>query len=124
MSRGAAGGEVVEFAVVVRASGHTGATELGIHGVLTHATATTVDDYLWEHLDEALSGAPRLLLDLSRCTDIDLDGLLALAAAQHAVVVRGGDLYLVRVPPLVDRYIRQHNFDHLLTDPAGVSSSP
>ncbi|KQY56231.1 hypothetical protein ASD66_01150 [Nocardioides sp. Root151] len=53
---------------------------------------------------------------MSCCTGIDVDGLLALAVAQHAARLRSGDLRLTRTPALIARQIRQHNFDHLLDD--------
>jgi ABC-type transporter Mla MlaB component len=92
-------------------------TELGICGPLTHATTPALRDYLRQLLEASSPGCTRVRLDMSCCTNIDLHGLLALAVAQHAAQLRGGDLHLVRVPPLVDHYVRQHNFDHLLTGP-------
>jgi len=92
-------------------------TELGICGPITHATTPALRDYLRRLLDTTPTPCPRLRLDMSCCTRIDVDGLLALSVAQHAVGIRGGDLHLVHVPPLIDRYIRQHNFDYLLIDP-------
>ena len=92
-------------------------TELGICGPITHTTTPALRDYLRRLLDTTPTPCHRVRLDMSCCTSIDVDGLLALAVAQHAAGVRGGDLHLVQVPPLIDRYIRQHNFDSLLIDP-------
>ncbi len=43
--------------------------------------------------------------------------MLALSIAQHAARSHGGDLHLVDVPPLVERQLRRHNFDDLLSEP-------
>jgi ABC-type transporter Mla MlaB component len=117
-----------ELAILLRTpsgdngSTDSGPTELGICGPLTRATTPALRDYLRQLLiqphEASGPGGARVRLDMSCCTNIDLDGLLALAVAQHAAQLRGGDLHLVRVPPLVDHYVRQHNFDHLLTDPS------
>lgn len=62
---------------------------LGITGPLTHATALLLRDHL-RRLMDTTSGPPEVLLDMSCCTDIDVDELLALAVAQHAASLRGG----------------------------------
>lgn len=112
-----------ELAIVLRKppTDH-GPTELGICGPITHATTPVLRDYLRRLLDTTPTPCPRMRLDMSCCISIDLDGLLALSVAQHAVGIRGGELHLVRVPPLIDRYIRQHNFDSLLIDPTAHSA--
>jgi anti-anti-sigma regulatory factor len=92
-------------------------TKLGICGPLTHATTPALRDYLRRLLDGTPIPCTRLRLDMSCCTSIDVDGLLALAVAQHAAGIRGGDLHLVHVPPLIAHYIRHHDFDDLLIDP-------
>ena len=108
-----------ELAIVLRKppSGHA-PTELGICGPITHTTTPALRDYLRGLLDTTPTPCPRVRLNMSCCTSIDVDGLLALAVAQQAADVRGGDLHLVQVPPLIDHYIRQHNFDSLLIDRA------
>ena len=108
-----------ELAIVVRTDPKSdAAAELGIFGPITHATASA--------LREAVSGvmhtdpsrpSPRLRLDLTCCTNVDVDGLLALAVSQQAARDHGGDLYLENVPPLVERQVRQHHFDSLLDNP-------
>ena len=57
----------------------------------------------------------RLRLNLSGCTSINVDGMLALSVAQQAARSRGGDLHLVDVPLPIERQLRQHNFDDLLS---------
>lgn len=116
-----------ELAIVVRTDPNPdGATDLGIVGPITHATSSA--------LREAVSGVmhtdpsrpcPQLRLDLTCCTNVDVDGLLALAVSQQVARSHGGDLYLEHVPPLVERQVRQHHFDSLLKDPStGDLSSP
>jgi anti-anti-sigma regulatory factor len=97
---------------VLRKPPSRGPTELGICGPITLATTPALRDYLRRLLDTTLTSCPRMRLDMSCCTSIDVDGLLALAVAQHAADLRDGDLHLVQVPPLIDRFIRQRNFDH------------
>lgn len=108
-----------ELAIVLRPSpGDDETTELAIAGPLTHATTPALRDYLRRLLDTTPTRGVRILLDMSCCTHIDVDGLLALAVAQHAAQVGGGDLRLVHNPPLIARQVRQHNLEHLLLDPA------
>ena len=112
-----------ELAIVLRKPPNDhGPTELGICGPITHATTPVLRDYLRRPLDTTPAACPRVRLDMSCCISIDVDGLLALSTAQHAVGIRGGELPLVRVPPLFDRYVRQHNFDGLLIDPRAPSA--
>ena len=103
-----------ELAIVLRKPpGDDGSTTLGIAGPLTHATTPILRDHL-RRLIATTPGRPRVTLDMSCCTSIDVDGLLALAVAQHAAKLGGGDLRLTHTPALVARLIRQHNFEHLL----------
>jgi anti-anti-sigma regulatory factor len=74
---------------------------------LTQATTPVLRDYLRRLMDT--TGRPSILLDMSWCTGIDVDGLRALAVAQHAAGLRGGDLRLNRTPALIARLARQHN---------------
>ena len=53
---------------------------------------------------DTTAGRPWIVLDLSCCTGIDVDGLLALAVAQTAEL-RGGDLRLAHTPALIARQI-------------------
>ena len=55
-----------------------------------------------------------LHLDLTRCPQIDVDGLLALKVSQDEARDHGGDLHLIHVPIPIARQIRQHNFHDLL----------
>lgn len=105
-----------ELAIVLRKPpSDDGSTRLGIAGPLTHATTPVLRDYLPRLMDTTV-GRPRIVLDMSCSTAIDVDGLLALAVAQHAAELRGGDLRLTHTPALIVRQILQHNFDHLLHD--------
>ncbi|MCW2764471.1 MAG: hypothetical protein JWO11_430 [Nocardioides sp.] len=105
-----------ELAIVLSdPPGDEGSSGLGIAGPLTHATTPVLRDYL-RRLIDTTTGAPCIMLDMSCCIGIDVDGLLALAVAQHAARLRGGDLRLTHTPALVARQVRQHNFEHLLDD--------
>jgi len=93
---------------------------LGVFGPLTRRTTTALRDYLRQTISShQQDSGPHLLLDVSCCTDIDIDGLLALAVAQNAARSQGGDLRLTDVPPLIAWQLTQHSFDHLLTDAEG-----
>jgi anti-anti-sigma regulatory factor len=92
-----------------------GSTEICVVGPITHTTTPALRDHLRRVIEA--SAFPRLRLDLSCCTSINVDGMLALSVAQHAARSRGADLRLVDVPPLIERQLRQHNFDDLLLDP-------
>ena len=59
---------------------------------------------------------PVLRIDLSCCTAIDVDGILALDAAQDAAQSRGGKLWLVEAPPLIADQLRRLNFEHLFVE--------
>ncbi len=105
-----------ELAIVLRnPPGDDASTRLGIAGPLTHATTPLLRDYL-RRLMDTTTGRPWIVLDMSCCTGIDVDGLLALAVAQHAAELRGGDLRLIHTPALIARQVLQHNFKHLLHD--------
>jgi anti-anti-sigma regulatory factor len=98
-----------EFALVVHTeSTADGSTRIGVLRPLTHATAPALRDALRRVIDA--DPAPRSRLDLTCFTDVD--GLLALSLAQHAALLRGGDLHLDNVPALIQRQV--HNFDDLL----------
>ena len=106
-----------ELAIVCRqlVAASDGSTEIGIVGPITHATTPSLRDHL--RLVIGASPSPRLRLDLSCCTNIDVDGMLALSVAQNAARARGGDLHLVDVPPLIERQLRNQDFDDLILDP-------
>lgn len=89
-----------------------GPVEIGVIGPIGQATTRNLRDYL--RLVIEASGARGLRLDLSCCTSINVDGMLALSVAQHAARSQGGDLRLVDVPPLIELQFRQHNLEHLL----------
>ena len=108
-----------ELAIVLRRPpGDHEPTELGIVGPLTHVTAPALRDHLRRLLDITTTRGAGILLDMTCCTQLDVDGLLALAVAQQAAQMGGEDLHLVHTPPLIARQVRQHNFEHLLLDPA------
>jgi hypothetical protein len=50
---------------------------------------------------------------LGNCTDIDLDGLFALLAADIEAGEAGGEIQLLDVPPVIERYLYQHHAGHL-----------
>lgn len=105
---------MAELAIVLRKpSGDDGWTRLGVVGPLSHATTPVLRDHLRRLMDTMPEGT-MVVLDMSCCTGIDVDGLLSLAVAQHAAELRGGDLRLTHTPALIARLIRQHNFEHLL----------
>jgi len=106
-----------EFALAFRhpVAAPDGSTQIGIIGPITHNTSAELRNHL--RLIIEVSSSPRLLLDLTCCTSINVDGMLCLSVAQHAAHNRGGDLRLVNVPRSIERQLRQHNFDDLLLDP-------
>lgn len=115
-----------EVAISIRRHDHNhdDVTVLGVIGPIVRGTVPALHDHL-RALIRGHQPARRLLLDLSCCTDVDVDGLLALAVSQDAARAGGGDLRLVQVPPLAERRIRQHNFDELLnTDEGEAARNP
>ena len=110
-----------ELAITCRPQGAPdGPPEIRVAGPITRTTTPALRDYLRRLIaDGPLSfPCPRLRLNLSACTKINVDGMLALSVAQHAAHSRGGDLRLVDVPIPIERQLRQHNFDDLLLDQA------
>jgi anti-anti-sigma factor len=70
---------------------------------------------LRDHLRRSL--APQgiqVVLDLGECSDVDVDGLLALDVACSVAREHGSGLRLANVSPLIRRMIDQHNLSHLL----------
>jgi anti-anti-sigma regulatory factor len=109
---------VSDLAIIVRTDRNRGgAAEAAIVGPITHATASALREAVTGlmHADPS-KPCPQLRLDLTCCTNVDVDGLLALAVAQQTAREDGGDLYLEHVPPLIERQVRQHHFDSLLHD--------
>ena len=109
------GDRMGEFAVTCRPQG--GSDELldiCVAGPITRDTAGIARPPAPPH--RGLPSPSSLRLNLSCCTSINVDGMLALSVAQHAARSRGRDLRLVEVP-LIERQLRQHNFDDLLLDP-------
>jgi anti-anti-sigma regulatory factor len=99
-------------ALELRATERGGSTVFAVIGPLTASTSST----LHAHLHHLLTGAHNtdVRLDLSCCTHLDADGMLSLDVAHGWASRSGIDLLLVGVPPLFERLIRQHNFEHLL----------
>lgn len=93
-------------------SKHDSHRTVEVIGPLVGSTGSTVRDQLRPVLNNASGGT--VDLDLSCCTHLDLDGLFTLATLRDDLTQCGGDLRLVRVPPLIERFLRQHNFDHLI----------
>ena len=87
-------------------------TVFAVIGTLTAHSSST----LYAHLHQVLTRADNTdaRLDLSCCTHLDTDGILSLDVAHGWASRSGIDLLLVGVPPLFERLIRQHNFEHLL----------
>lgn len=92
-----------------------GSTEISVVGPITHTTTPAMRDYLRRVIEAGPS--PRLRLDMSSCTSINVDSMLALSVAQHAARSRGGELRLVDVPLPIARQLRQQNLNDLLLDP-------
>jgi len=85
-----------------------GAVDIAVLGPLTSRTAPQLRAALSPHR----SAVSRLRL--RTCTDIDLDGLFALLAAEIEAVEAGGEIRLLDVPPLIEDYLHQHHASHLL----------
>ena len=85
-----------------------GAVDIAVFGPLTSSTAPQVRAGLSPHR----SAVSRVRL--RNCTEIDLDGLFALLAADIEAVEAGGEIRLLEVPPLIARYLHQHHGTHLL----------
>ena len=114
-----------ELAIVLRTpADQPGTNVMGLIGPVTRDTAPALRDYLQRLLDTAPPPSRQVLLDMSCCTGIDVDGLLALAGAQQAARRHGGALHLTTPPPLIARQIRQHNFGHLLRHPTPEVDEP
>lgn len=110
---------MTEIAIIVQSDPTDDDVDLGVVGPITHATASTLRDAVRKvvHADPSRP-CPRLRLDLTCCTNVDLDGLLGLAVSQQVARSYGGDLFLEHVPPQIERQVRQHNFDSLLHSPS------
>lgn len=114
-----------ELAILLRApADQRGTTVIGIVGPVIRDTAPALRDYLRRLLDTAPPPSPQVLLDMSCCTGIDVDGLIALAVAQQAAGHHGGALHLTNAPPLIARQIRRHDFGHLLLHPTPEVDDP
>ncbi len=85
-----------------------GAVDIDVLGPLTSHTAHQVRAALSPHR----SASSRVRL--GNCTDIDLDGLFALLAADIEAGEAGGEIQLLDVPPVIERYLHQHHAGHLL----------
>lgn len=88
------------------------ATVIAVIGPLSAHTSSALHAHLHRLLTRA--GCTVAQLDLSCCTHLDTDGLLSLDVAHGWASRSGIALGLIRVPPLLERLIRQHNLAHLL----------
>ena len=97
----------------VHTSRHGERVTVSVIGPITHHTTST----LREHLRPLFGLRPgtEVAVDLRCCTAVDTDGFLALDVARQSANTRGLSLFLVRVPPLIERLIHQYNLAHLLT---------
>lgn len=95
---------------------------MSVIGPLNRRTASD----LRTHLRRVLAADSELPIDLDLrcCIDIDTDGLLVLDAGQHAASVRGRNLRLVQVPPLIARVVRKHHLAHLLSGTGPKPNTP
>jgi ABC-type transporter Mla MlaB component len=91
----------------------TNPTVITVIGPLTAATTASLHEQVRRSLDHTTEDTT-LLLDLSCCTNIDLDGLFGLDVVHQHASQRGISLQLIHVPALINRLLRQHNFDHLM----------
>jgi anti-anti-sigma factor len=92
---------------------HEDAYVVDVIGPITRRTSAILRERLRELLTQP--GVAEIDLDLRCCTDVDVDGLLALDVARQATHRRGGRLRLVRVPPLIERLIWEHHLTELVS---------
>jgi hypothetical protein len=88
-----------------------GVVEIAVFGPLTSRTAPQVRTALSPYRSKVNQ------VRLRNCTDIDLDGLFGLLAADIEAGEAGGAIRLRDVPPLIERYLHQHHASHLLEAP-------
>jgi hypothetical protein len=88
------------------------AVDIALFGALTAGTASQVRAALSPHRSVVSR------VRLRDCTAIDLDGVFALLVADMEAREAGGEVQLIEVPPLVERYLRQHDAGRLLDPPA------
>lgn len=106
-------------ALQLRTRTHGGGCTVEAIGPITHHTTATLRGHLRRLLDDRPGCAVEL--DLRCCTHMDIHGLLALDVAHQVIGRLGGQLRLVRVPPLIERLIRQHSLSHLLDTEDGYA---
>jgi anti-anti-sigma regulatory factor len=99
-------------ALELRTTEGENATVIAVIGPLTAHTSSTLHARLHRLLTHTDCTVARL--DLNCCTHLDTDGMLSLDVAHGWASRSGIDLWLVCVPPLLERLLRQHNFAHLL----------
>lgn len=87
------------------------AVEIALVGALTVGTASQVRAALSPHRSVVSR------VRLRDCTAIDLDGVFALLVADIEAGEAGGEIRLIDVPPLIERYLHQHHASHLLDPP-------
>jgi ABC-type transporter Mla MlaB component len=107
-----------EIAIIRGETHHEGNDDvrvvLEVVGPITHRTALALRDLLRDIDPPSPRRRLEFQLDLTRCPQIDVDGLLALKVSQDEARDHGGDLHLIHVPRPITRQIRQHNFHDLL----------
>ena len=105
----------------VHTSRHGERVTVSVIGPITHHTTSTLRDHL--RLLFALRPGAEVVVDLRCCTGVDTDGFLALDAARQSANTRGLSLFLVKVPPLIERLIHQYNLTHLLEQQLPVDAA-
>jgi anti-anti-sigma regulatory factor len=91
-----------------------GTRTLGVIGPVSDANASVLRQVVASTMDAGPPGYT-LGVDLSCCTGISPGGLHTLVTIRTALRGQGGDLQLLKVPPLLARHARQRGFGDLLT---------
>jgi anti-anti-sigma regulatory factor len=90
-----------------------GGVDIVVVGPLTVQTTPQIRTALSRHTPTVTR------LRLRACTAIDPDGLCALLLAHIEAGESGGNLHLLDVPPLIERYLHDHHASHLLPPSRG-----
>lgn len=91
---------------------------LRLYGPLNAATAGDLHAMLTPFRGRSV------LLDLTECPSLDLDGLLALAAFYDHTREAGGAMHLDPVPPPLARYLLEHHMGYLLAPASPGAPEP